>query len=190
MNLYGNESVELESYSVEDGKIIEKYVSHSKYGSKRETQSIPYSTHNIEACNRQLNRQFQMIKQIQYPNYRKSLKRALVFGGAELSIGVISYLAGTDSKFLYWLIGFYLLNFAFDFLLLHKKIRNIEITDYCLENASQIPIVLSDESYNSISLSDGGKKAYQMDQGFSLNHSHLYTNQDLKKLEKSLKKIC
>lgn len=190
MNLYGNENVELESYSVEDRKIVEKYVSHNQYGIKRETQSIPYSTHNVEACNRQLNRQFQMVKQIQYPKYRKLRKMAFVLGGVELSIGVISYLAGVGSKLLYWLIVFYFLDLSFDFLIQHKRVRNIEITDYCLENASQVPIVLSDESYNSISLSDEGKKAYQMDQGFSLNHSHLYTNRDLKKLEKSLKKIC
>lgn len=62
----------------------------------------------------------------------------------------------------------------------------LKLTDYCLKNADMIKLIRT-ESVVELNLSGDGKEAFEKDRGFSLNHAHLYTNEDLKKIKKALR---
>ena len=172
-------SFDLISYEVSGNKIVLNYMDGTI------TDDVPNNEHNIEVCERKLLRQFEKNKEEQEKSFKLCLKNGISFimlfsftGG--LALSDCAYAAAISSVYL-------ILNTAFHMKQSIGKIHRLRLTDFCLQHAYQFKFS-EDGRDASYTLSTNGKKAFKLDHGFKLNHSHLYTNKDLKQLKKVIGK--
>lgn len=165
----------LTNYEIEEGKITEYYSNNSK------VTNIPNIPHNVNVCERRLLRQHLEAKE----KGKERLDNVKKIKGIEISmLGMLGILSLTINSSLGVLLASYYM--VQNFRDIQKEKRNIwrlMITDYCLEHATSLKFSEKKKDASS-TLSEKGKEAFKKDRGFSLNHAHLYTNNDLKILKK------
>lgn len=165
----------LTHYEIEEGKITEYYGNNSK------VSNIPNIPHNIEVCERRLCKQHKKAKESAKQDLNKIKQIKAPKMGILGAMGLMSIAMGSYTGVLvaiYCLAGNLL-----DIQLVKRKSWRLRITDYCLEHANFLKFSKTEKDASS-TLSEKGKEAFEKDHGFSLNHAHLYTNNDLKMLKK------
>lgn len=163
------------SYETKEGKIIETYADGSR------NENIPNTPHNIEACDRKLERQYQENFKPEVLKYKNLVVSNAITIGA---LSIIEVGAICSQAVLGTALGVaFILRDLNEIRKARKKLKRLRLTDYCLTHAMSLKF--SEEGRDaSYGLSENGVKAFKLDRGFKLNHAHLYTNKDLKQLKK------
>lgn len=155
-----------------------------KYADQTET-TIINSSHNIDVIERRLYNQHQTIQGNVLPRLQKQMRNCgyailnfVVFAGIDLALDMPMPAASSAGFMTY---------FAYQWAKRHKQVSRLQLTDYCLQNADLIRMIRT-KSVLQPKLSEQGQNAFEKDNGFTLNHAHLYTDNDLKELKKALRK--
>ena len=145
------------------------------------SSTVVNSDHNISVMERRLYEQHQEAMEKVIPRWKSQMHTCgyailnfMGFIGAELAIDKPKSAAYCVACTVF---------FGCIWMKNHRQVSRIKLTDYCVKNADSIQLVKTNPNV-SLKLSKNGSQAFEMDQGFSLNHAHLYTNRDLKTLKK------
>lgn len=154
-----------------------------QFADRKETKVVN-SSHNINVVDRRLYKQHQELMKSVASERKKENRGYIVpilFNGAIGSFCLMDTPIITVSALIF------ILGYVREICRNNKVIRRLELTDYCLQNADLIRLIRT-ESVLQPKLSEQGKNAFEKDNGFTLNHAHLYTDNDLKELKKALRK--
>lgn len=175
-NIYQKSDNYLISYHVEDNKIIKKY------DNDKTEHAVPLNKHNIEVCERQLQKElYEVIKSI-----KLEIKNIKLYS-LSLLPGVV--ITGITGHYILSVIGGFLFLRNISILKTDSFIlKDINLSIFCLENIEKIKKITANNHHYNLPLTKTSIEVLDSDNCLTYNNIHNCTYNDLKILKKTITK--